>query len=90
MELRIAGVFLVSLLLGPLINWAIYNVAFFPRPISPWGRRRFRELEKSHPELKSVIDRTLSWGVFHLPIVGWWRMRSESKVFGKLFCFARC
>jgi len=50
MELRLAMIVFVGVLIGPAINWAIYNAAYFPLPISPWRRFRFRELIKKHFE----------------------------------------
>ena len=37
-ELRLLILFLVGCALGSLCNWAIYSLAYNPRPISPWSR----------------------------------------------------
>jgi prepilin signal peptidase PulO-like enzyme (type II secretory pathway) len=84
-ELRLALVVCCGLILGPTINWIIYNAAYFSRPISPWGRSRFRKFEKDFPAIKPLIDRTSRWGIHHLPIVGWWSLKNESPTAGKLF-----
>jgi prepilin signal peptidase PulO-like enzyme (type II secretory pathway) len=50
MELRLLAIGLLGLLICPIINWAIYNAAYFPLPISPWNRRRFSDLVRKHFE----------------------------------------
>jgi len=50
MELRLTIIVIVVVLIGPVINWAIYNAAYFPLPISPWRRSRFRDLIQKHFE----------------------------------------
>jgi leader peptidase (prepilin peptidase) / N-methyltransferase len=83
-ELRIFLVGLMSLCLGPIVNWAIYNAAYFPRPISPWGRIRFRTA-RSTKQIDELIRFTSSWNSSHLPIVGWLSLRNESKIHGSFF-----
>ena len=65
------GLFLIGLVLGPFINFAIYSFAYFPRPISPWQSR------------PSEIP--LRRGGAKLPIIGWLFRSSESVHFGRLF-----
>jgi len=68
---RLLVVFLAGACLGSLVNWAIYTLAWNPRPISPWGglpdgaRRR------------SWFDR--------LPIVGWLALKREASIHGPRF-----
>lgn len=50
MELRLTSIVVFGLLITPVINWAIYNAAYFPLPISPWNRKRFREVVRNHFE----------------------------------------
>ena len=65
------GLIVIGVLVGPLINLAIYACAYFPRPISPW---------QTPPE--SIKAR--SW-TSKLPIVGWMTRWSEGPVFGRWF-----
>jgi leader peptidase (prepilin peptidase)/N-methyltransferase len=64
-------VFIAGILLGVLINYAIYTWAYFPRTISPWQTR--------HPQLPpcSLSSR--------IPVIGWLLRRSESNVLGAGF-----
>ena len=69
MELRLAVIFVVGSFLGSLVNWAIYSLAWRPRPISPWSRPA--------PE---TPPRT--W-LGRLPIIGWFWLRRESVIHGR-------
>ena len=64
-------IFLMALLVGSLINWAIYTLAFRARPISPWTA--------APPDAapRTWLDR--------LPLLGWWRLRREEKIHGRWF-----
>lgn len=64
-------VFIAGIILGPLINYAIYAWAYFPRAISPWQRR---ESEMS----------PLPTGAY-VPFLGWLHRRDESKKWGSGF-----
>ena len=72
MLLRLVVVFVVGACLGSLVNWAIYALAWHPRPISPWSRlpagwrRRARRLDR-------------------VPIIGWLALRREAAVHGRGF-----
>jgi leader peptidase (prepilin peptidase)/N-methyltransferase len=71
MGLRLAALFVAGTFLGSLVNWAIYSLAWFPRPISPWG---------------AVPDGATPRGwLDRLPIVGWFRMQRESAIHGRGF-----
>jgi prepilin signal peptidase PulO-like enzyme (type II secretory pathway) len=61
----------VGLAAGALINWAVYTLAWHPRPISPWA--------PPHPQAppRTAADR--------LPLVGWWRLRREAPLHGRGF-----
>ena len=68
---------IIGLLLGPLINLAIYSLAYFPRPISPWQKKQLADSESKTVAQPSPLA--------FLPILGWlfrWRERSE---FGNWF-----
>ncbi len=65
------GLFLVGLILGPFINFAIYSFAYFPRPISPWQTLP-SEMSVRKPPTK-------------LPIVGWFFRFEECGNFGRAF-----
>lgn len=71
LAVRLAGIFLAGLAAGGAVNWAIYSLAWFARPISPWA--------PPHAEAapRSWSDR--------LPIVGWWHLRREASLHGTLF-----
>jgi leader peptidase (prepilin peptidase) / N-methyltransferase len=66
-----AGVFVLGLIAGGAVNWAIYSLAWFARPIGPWGRAH----EKAPPRHWS--DR--------LPVVGWFGLARESSLHGRMF-----
>src|SRR5262245_53106074 len=68
---RLLIVFLVGACLGSLINWAIYTLAWNPRPISPWGR-------------STDAARRRSW-VDRLPILGWLALKREAAIHGPRF-----
>jgi leader peptidase (prepilin peptidase) / N-methyltransferase len=68
---RLLIVFLAGTCLGSLINWAIYALAWNPRPISPWG------LIPDSARRRSRFDR--------LPIVGWLALKREASIHGRLF-----
>lgn len=71
LPVRLLGLFLLGLGLGGLVNWAIYALAYQPRPISPWSPRG----PKAPPRRWS--DR--------LPVVGWLGLRRESALHGQGF-----
>lgn len=64
-------VFSIGVVLGSFVNWAIYSLAWNPRPISPWSRQ---------PE--SLGPR--GWGD-RVPVLGWWKLRREVPVHGPRF-----
>jgi prepilin signal peptidase PulO-like enzyme (type II secretory pathway) len=69
--LRVAGVFALGLLAGSAINWAIYALAWQPRPISPWS--------PAGPQAppRRWFDR--------LPVVGWLGVSREESLHGRWF-----
>ncbi len=70
-ELRLALLFVFGALAGSLMNLACYRLAWNQRAISPWSPAP----KKAGP--RSWADR--------VPIVGWLRMRRESKLHGAGF-----
>lgn len=68
---RLIAVFVVGACLGSLVNWAIYTLAWFPRPISPWLARRAKRLPSS------------AWD--RVPVLGWFALRREWPVHGARF-----
>jgi prepilin signal peptidase PulO-like enzyme (type II secretory pathway) len=66
-----AGVFVLGLIAGGAVNWAIYSLAWFSRPISPWARAH----AKAPPRQWS--DR--------LPVIGWLGLAREGELHGRLF-----
>jgi len=71
MEARIAAVFVLGACLGAAVNWAIYTLAWNPRPIGPWSRP-----DPSAPA-RSLWDR--------LPVFGWLGLRREASLHGPGF-----
>jgi len=62
---------IIGLLLGPMLNLAIYSLAYIPRPVSPWQRTR------SHGDGPGTIKTS---ALPFVPIVGWlvrWKDREE-------------
>lgn len=89
-ERQMAFVWIVGLFLGPVVNWAIYNLAYFPRPLSPWSRKRFLRFLEQEPTLAKLIENTSKFSVFHFPIFGWFFLRKESSEHGRLFWLRPC
>lgn len=71
LAVRLIIVYLVGSALGSLVNWAIYSLAWNPRPISPWSRGP-----------AGLAPRT--WHD-RLPIFGWWRLKREVAIHGRRF-----
>ena len=63
--------FVVGACLGSLVNWAIYALAWRPRPISPWSR-----VPPDVPPRRR-IDR--------VPVFGWFGLRREAHLHGRGF-----
>src|SRR6478672_9080451 len=61
-------VFALGTCLGSLVNWAIYSLAWSPRPISPWS-----------PAPAGATPRR--WAD-RLPVVGWWKLNREATLHG--------
>lgn len=68
---RLAGLFLVGLFVGALVNWGIYSLAWFPRPISPLARKH----EKAPP--RCWLDL--------VPVIGWLGLAREAEIHGRWF-----
>jgi prepilin signal peptidase PulO-like enzyme (type II secretory pathway) len=68
---RLAVVFVVGLGLGALVNWAIYALAWRPRPISPWSRLA------TGASPRGRLDR--------VPVIGWFALRREAAIHGPGF-----
>lgn len=66
-----AGVFVLGLVAGSAVNWAIYSLAWFARPISPWSRPH------AQAPPRQWSDR--------LPVIGWMGLARESELHGRLF-----
>jgi prepilin signal peptidase PulO-like enzyme (type II secretory pathway) len=69
--LRLALMFVVGACLGSLVNWAIYSLAWNPRPISPWS-------------LAPEAAPTRGWFA-RVPVVGWWKLTREADFHGSWF-----
>jgi leader peptidase (prepilin peptidase)/N-methyltransferase len=71
MEAVLAAIFVLGTILGSLANWAIYNLAWHQRTISPWGPKP----EDAKP--RAALDR--------VPVVGWLGLARESSIHGRGF-----
>ncbi len=71
MPLRLLAIALVALVAARFINWAIVNWAYFRKSQGPWAKPPQGELPHCWRD--------------HLPVVGWFALRRESKSHGKLF-----
>lgn len=60
---------MLGLAFGAGINWAVYELAYYRRPISPWAPER--------PAPVGWPDR--------MPVVGWLRLRREESIWGRGF-----
>jgi len=71
LAVQLLVVFLGGTVLGSFVNWAIYSLAWYPRPISPWS---------------STPDRAAprGWGD-RVPVLGWWKLSRESPIHGSWF-----
>jgi leader peptidase (prepilin peptidase)/N-methyltransferase len=68
---RLAALAIVGLAVGSLVNWGIYSLAWFARPISPW------QLRHKHAPPRY-------WSDF-VPVVGWFGLARESSIHGRWF-----
>src|SRR5204863_5867278 len=66
-----AALFVLGCLVGVAINWAVYALAWFSRPISPWQRR--------HADAPAR-----QWSDF-VPISGWLGLSREAAIHGRGF-----
>jgi leader peptidase (prepilin peptidase)/N-methyltransferase len=71
MNARLAVVFALGVCIAAAVNWAIYRLAWYSRPISPWS-----------PPDPSAPPRRLT---DRLPIVGWFGLRREAALHGAGF-----
>src|SRR6478672_10547250 len=73
LALRLVAVFVIGVCFGSFVNWAIYALAWTPRPISPWSRLPL----DFAPRRRS--DR--------VPVFGWLSLRREAVIHGRGFWF---
>ncbi|MCH7752260.1 MAG: prepilin peptidase, partial [Planctomycetes bacterium] len=71
LSVRLLAICLAGMVLGSLVNWAIYRLAWNRRDISPWGSA------PSGAPSRSWADR--------LPVLGWLRLRREHNLHGRGF-----
>jgi leader peptidase (prepilin peptidase)/N-methyltransferase len=71
LSVRLLAVGLMGMVLGSLVNWAIYRLAWNRREISPWGPK------PSGAAPRGWADR--------IPVLGWLRLRREHKLHGAGF-----
>ncbi len=70
-ELRLAALALVGVWAGGAVNWAVYRLAWNPRPISPFG-----PAPPDGPP-RRFLDR--------IPVAGWLGLRREAGIHGRGF-----
>ena len=73
LEARVAIVFALGLVVGAAVNWAIYTLAWFARPVSPWSAPH------ADAPPRTWHDR--------LPVWGWIGLSREAGVHGSGFWF---
>ena len=71
LELRLAGCFVLGLILGTLVNVGIYSLAWNARSISPWLRRHQNAPPRRWPDF--------------IPLAGWLTLRREASIHGRGF-----
>jgi len=71
MPARLAMLFVLGSCVGSIVNWAIYGLAWYARPISPWSR----------PD--PAAPRRQAWD--RVPILGWLGLRREAALHGPGF-----
>ncbi len=71
LPIRLLAVFLGGLVLGSLVNWAIYRLAWNRREISPWGP------SPSDAPSRKLADR--------IPVLGWFGLRREQAIHARGF-----
>lgn len=71
LPIRLLLVLAAALLSARFINWAIYSFAFRSRALGPWS-----------PPPKGYQTHTFA---DHLPVLGWWRLKRESKQHGTTY-----
>jgi leader peptidase (prepilin peptidase) / N-methyltransferase len=90
LSLRLLVIVALSIVLARFINWAIYTWAYNRRDLGPWsgppavkkstGTRGSSRSKK--PQAASLAPRV--W-LDHLPMIGWYRLRSEGSEYGKWY-----
>jgi leader peptidase (prepilin peptidase) / N-methyltransferase len=68
---RLAVLVISGVILGSFINWAIYSLAWYSRPISPWQQPHSKAPPRHWPDL--------------IPILGWLGLARESSLHGRGF-----
>jgi leader peptidase (prepilin peptidase)/N-methyltransferase len=71
LEGRLISLFVLGLVLGGQVNRGIYRLAWLQRPIGPWSARP----AEAGPGF--WFDR--------LPVIGWWFLRRDAGIHGRLF-----
>ncbi len=71
LETRLLVCFFLALGVASLLNWAIYQLAWNRRAVSPWS------LPPAGLPRRTLLDR--------IPVIGWLRLRREAHFWGKRF-----
>jgi leader peptidase (prepilin peptidase) / N-methyltransferase len=71
LNVRFAALAIIGLVVGSLVNWGIYSLAWFARPVSPW------QLRHTHAPPRYWSD--------CVPVFGWFGLARESSVHGRAF-----
>jgi len=74
---------LVGVLAGALANHVITTWCWYPRPISPWVRIGDWKWDDEHRKIAESMP-ARSW-MDRIPVLGWFRLRRESRLHGSGF-----
>ncbi len=85
---RLLAVGLLAVCAARFINWAIYSWAYHYRGLGPWNAPPTPERQAKRPSGSKKTKQSgfapRSW-LDHLPVWGWYRLRSEGVVYGRWY-----
>ncbi len=71
LSIRLLGLAVIGTMLGAVVNWATYRLAWNRRSIGPWTK------PLPHAPRRSPTD--------YLPLLGWFGLRREAQLHGRFF-----
>lgn len=89
LPVRLLVIVALCAVVARFINWAIYSWAYNSRKLGPWSsptakKSASKGKSRSKKERESQTPTTRSW-LDHLPVVGWYRLRSEGSEHGRWY-----